>query len=80
MKQLQNAIGMRLALVVGGLNLADLKRVGFSDLKRQEGQAFVEYALVIGLIAIAVTLALTFFAGQIEGAFTTIGQKLTSDV
>ena len=73
MKQLQNA-GMRLALMVGGgLKLSDLKR-------REEGQAFVEYALIIGLIALAVGLALTFFAGKVEDAFTTIGNTLSADV
>ena len=43
---------------------------------REEGQALVEYALIISLIAIAAILALTFLSGQINGIFSTIGSGL----
>jgi len=45
-------------------------------LARQEGQALVEYALIISLIAVAAIAALTFLSGGIKGIFTTIGNNL----
>jgi Flp pilus assembly pilin Flp len=45
-------------------------------LAMEEGQALVEYALIISLIAIAAILALTFLSGQINGIFSTIGSGL----
>jgi Flp pilus assembly pilin Flp len=68
MKQLQNAIGIRLALVLTGLSVPSLKR--------EEGQTFVEYALILATIGIAVTLALTFLKGRITSIFSFIGDKL----
>ena len=46
MKQLHNAIVVRFALAVTG--------VSTPSLKREEGQTFVEYALILALIAILV--------------------------
>jgi pilus assembly protein Flp/PilA len=45
-------------------------------LARQEGQALVEYALIISLIAVAAIGALTFLSGGIRGIFTNIGNAL----
>ena len=45
-------------------------------LRRQEGQALVEYALIISLIAVALIGALTFMSGQMKGIFSDIGNKL----
>ena len=45
-------------------------------LRRQEGQALVEYALIISLIAVALIGALTFMSGQINGIFSDIGNHL----
>ena len=45
-------------------------------LRGQEGQALVEYALIISLIAVALIGALTFMSGQIDGIFSTIGNAL----
>jgi pilus assembly protein Flp/PilA len=45
-------------------------------LARQEGQALVEYALIISLIAVAAIAALTFLSGGIKGIVTTIGNNL----
>jgi pilus assembly protein Flp/PilA len=45
-------------------------------LRRQEGQALVEYALIISLIAVALIGALTFMSGQIKGIFSDIGGAL----
>ena len=44
--------------------------------KREDGQTFVEYALIGVLVAVAITGSLTIFKGAIEGALTTIGGKL----
>jgi len=45
-------------------------------LSRQEGQALVEYALIISLIAILLIGALTFMRHSIEGIFTNIANTL----
>jgi pilus assembly protein Flp/PilA len=45
-------------------------------LARQEGQALVEYALIISLIAIAAIAGLTFLSGGIQGIFTTMANAL----
>ena len=45
-------------------------------LARQEGQALVEYALIISLIAIAAIAGLTFLSGGIQGMFTTMANAL----
>jgi pilus assembly protein Flp/PilA len=64
MKQLQ----MRLALALSGLSVPSIKR--------EEGQTFVEYALILAFIAIVVIGALTFLQGKISGIFTTVGNAL----
>ena len=45
---------------------------------RQEGQGMVEYILVVGLIALGATLAMTTFSGQVGTAFGSIGTALTT--
>jgi pilus assembly protein Flp/PilA len=45
-------------------------------LARQEGQALVEYALIISLVAVFLIAALTFMRGKVEVVFSTIGSKL----
>jgi Flp pilus assembly pilin Flp len=45
-------------------------------LARQEGQALVEYALIISLIAIAAIAGLTFLSDGIKGMFTTMANGL----
>lgn len=67
MKQLQNAIG-RVALMVGGLSR--------SNLEREEGQALVEYALVITLVALACVAMLTTLGTDIGNQFTAIASHL----
>ena len=46
------------------------------ELAREEGQALVEYALIISLIAVAAIFALGFLSGKINGIFTSIGNSL----
>jgi Flp pilus assembly pilin Flp len=45
-------------------------------LRRQEGQALVEYALIISLVAVFLVGALIFMRGKIAGIFTAIGNQL----
>ena len=45
-------------------------------LAREEGQALVEYALIISLIAVAAIGALALVSGGINGIFTTITNNL----
>jgi Flp pilus assembly pilin Flp len=68
MKQLQNAIGLRLALMVAGVSVPSLKR--------EEGQTFVEYALILAFISVLVIASLTFLKGKITSIFSFIGDKL----
>jgi Flp pilus assembly pilin Flp len=68
MKQLQNAIGLRLALMLTGVSVPSLKR--------EEGQTFVEYALILAFISVLVIASLTFLKGKITSIFSFIGDKL----
>jgi pilus assembly protein Flp/PilA len=51
-----------------------------SLLAQDEGQDLVEYALVIALIALGATAAMSTLSGTISTAFGTIGTKLTGAV
>jgi pilus assembly protein Flp/PilA len=44
----------------------------------ERGQDLIEYALVVALIALAATAGMGTMATAINGAFTTIGGKLTT--
>lgn len=44
--------------------------------RREDGQTFVEYALISVVVAVGLTLALTTFKGAISGALTSIGNAL----
>ena len=46
----------------------------------ESGQDLIEYALVAALIAFAAVAAMQTLATQINGAFSTIGSKLTSSL
>ena len=48
----------------------------FTAVKREEGQTFVEYALIGVLVAVALAAALTTFEGNIADALKAIGGKL----
>ncbi len=45
-------------------------------LAREEGQALVEYALIISLIAVAAVVALGFLSGGINGLFSNVTSQL----
>jgi pilus assembly protein Flp/PilA len=46
----------------------------------QEGQDLIEYSLVAALIAFAAVAGMSGLATKINGAFSTIGSKLTSSL
>jgi pilus assembly protein Flp/PilA len=45
-------------------------------LEREEGQALVEYALILSLIAVASVAILVTLGGKVSGIFTTISDNL----
>ncbi len=47
-------------------------------LREEDGQDLVEYALVVGLIALAATASMKTLATTIGSAFASVGTKLTS--
>jgi len=49
-------------------------------LSREEGQDLIEYALVVALIAFAAVGSMSTLAGDINKAFTNIGNSLTSSL
>jgi pilus assembly protein Flp/PilA len=46
--------------------------------REENGQGLVEYALIIGLIAVVAIAALTASGGSIKGIFGTISSKLSA--
>ena len=49
-----------------------------SYLSREEGQDLIEYSLVIALIALAAVTSMQSLAADINNAFLTVGNTLTS--
>jgi pilus assembly protein Flp/PilA len=47
-------------------------------LKREEGQDLAEYALLIGLIALALVGGVTYLGGGIDATFRAIGDTVTN--
>ena len=68
MTKLQSALVSRLSLVVVGLSTPRLRR--------EEGQTFVEYAMILALIAVVIVGALTFLRGRIESAYSDIASAI----
>jgi pilus assembly protein Flp/PilA len=52
----------------------------FARLRREEGQAMVEYALILALVSIVAIAALTLIGGQVDAAFDYIGAALDAAV
>jgi Flp pilus assembly pilin Flp len=65
---IMNTIGLRLALVMQGLEVPSIKR--------EEGQTLAEYALILALIAVLVIAAVLFLSGQIKGIFSSVGSQI----
>jgi len=72
MNKLQTAFGVRLGLAITALSGANLQRV----FKRQEGQTFVEYALILALISVLLAASLTVLKDKIATIFSKIGDDL----
>ena len=49
-----------------------------SFLRRQKGQAMVEYGLIIALIAIVVIIALIALGGKLTSLFNNVSSQITS--
>jgi len=59
-------------------NLIYKLSLAIHSLRNEEGQDLVEYALIVALIAFAVTAGMHTLASDINAAFTGIGSELTS--
>jgi Flp pilus assembly pilin Flp len=68
MNKLHTAVATRLALAFAGL--------ATPTVKREEGQTFVEYAMILALVAVLLVVALTFLHDQIANAYTHIGNTI----
>ena len=53
-------------------------RSWFMVRKGEKGQDLAEYALLIGLIALVVLLAVTFLGEQIDAIFSAIGDEIAT--
>ena len=47
-----------------------------NPLEREEGQALVEYALILALIAIVAIIALIFLGNQVSKVLSTVGKSI----
>ncbi len=68
MRHIRNTIGLRLALVMQGLEVPSIER--------EEGQTLAEYALILALIAVLVVGAVLFLSGAIKGIFSSVGSQI----
>jgi Flp pilus assembly pilin Flp len=60
------------------LGLGRMLTISREDLRREDGQGAVEYALVVLGIAAVISLAVAGFATQITSFMTAAGAKLTT--
>jgi Flp pilus assembly pilin Flp len=49
-------------------------------LKREEGQGFVEYVVLVALIALALFLAITFFSNELGSVFSAIAEIVQNEL
>jgi pilus assembly protein Flp/PilA len=52
----------------------------YRNLRKEDGQDLIEYALVVALIALAATAGMSTVATKLSLAFTSIGTKLSTYV
>lgn len=62
----------RLSLLVGRVATLSLE-----DLKREDGQTTVEYAVVLVLVILLATAVFTALSSSVSGAMSAIGTKIT---
>ena len=48
--------------------------------RREEGQGFVEYVVLIALIALALFLAITFFSNELGSVFSAIAEIVQNEL
>ena len=51
-----------------------------SDLRREDGQALAEYALILALVSVASIVALTALGGSISGVLSNISGQISGAV
>jgi pilus assembly protein Flp/PilA len=68
MTKLYNAMALRLALVLTGVEVPSPRR--------EEGQTLAEYALILALIAVVVVGVLLTLGGKISSIFSSISSSL----
>ncbi len=61
-------------------NLISKLYVSIKNLKREDGQDLVEYALVVALIAFAATAGMSSLATKINTAFTNLGTQVSTNI
>jgi len=61
-------------------NLIPKMHLALKGLMKEEGQDLVEYALVVALIAFAATAGMKTLANNLNNAFNTIGNTVSSSV
>jgi Flp pilus assembly pilin Flp len=49
-----------------------------AGLRREEGQTFIEYAVVLGVVVVAMAGALTFLHDQVSGMYTQISGEFAA--
>lgn len=64
---------LRQTWLAGGLLLAT---GALPNLRRDEGQTLVEYALILALIAVVVVVAVTTLGGKVKGIFNSVSSSL----
>jgi pilus assembly protein Flp/PilA len=57
-----------------------IDRITYFFISKEKGATAVEYALIVGLIALAIIVALTALGGGISTAFQTITTKISGAV
>ena len=63
-----NDIGLRLAVMLRSISLADVRR--------EEGQTLAEYAMILALIALVVVLVVTLLGGKISSLFSAVASGI----
>jgi pilus assembly protein Flp/PilA len=53
-----------------------MRLMSLIDLRREEGQTYVEYALLIAFIAIVALVAVKLLGNSISSLFTSVGNNL----
>jgi Flp pilus assembly pilin Flp len=68
MTEFSNMIGLRLAMMLQGVSMPNLKR--------EEGQTLAEYALILAFIAAVVVGVVIILGNKISSLFTSISNDL----